>query len=161
MLPPGSTLGDLYYKDNGSFIITLNGKETKIIEKVNTSAYWNYTGKCTIVQLKQGSGTIHVAGIESTKITQPSSGAEPAIIEIMFSRYPTIWPLLQFTCPNLNRGGTYTSTSAQVNAMASSMPALPQHIKFAAIEEEQTYVQFGEEGGQYYLKITVKQVKDD
>lgn len=51
----GSELGTVTYKDTGSFVVSLNGKDTKIIEKVNKNVpdKLDYTGKCIITQLKK------------------------------------------------------------------------------------------------------------
>ncbi len=159
----GSVLGNCSYKDTGSFVVSLNGKQATIIEKVNknTVSELDYTGQCTIVQLKPGTGNIHIAGRPVIKIIPSASLTGAAVIEITFGRYPTILPLLQFTCPN-RKGGTFTSTNAQANAMIAGMiAAFPQQIKFEAKEEEQTILQIGEAGSEIFTKFTVKQIKED
>jgi hypothetical protein len=158
----GSVLGACKYKDTGSFVVSLNGKESKIIEKVNknAAAELDYDGKCTIVPLKPGSGNIHIAGSPVIKITPSSSPNGPATIEITFSRYPTIFPLLNFTCPDGN-GGTFTSSNAKANAfVAGLLPAAPQYIKFEAKYGEQTQV-VGKEGGDIYFKYIIKRLEED
>lgn len=158
----GSVLGTCTYKDTGSFVISLNGKEAKLIEKVNknAAAELDYTGQCTVKQLKNGSGNIHIAGRPFIKVTPASSPTGASMIEIKFNRYPTIFPLLQFTCPD-RKGGMFTSTNAQANAMAAGMlPAFPHQLKFEAKEDEQAQV-IGEEGSGVFFKYTITKIKED
>src|ERR1035437_1358466 len=158
--PAGSQLGTVKYKDYGSFIVSLNEKEAKIMEIVNKNAEFTYNGKCTIVPLKAGSGNINIIGVQSIKVIPAASPKNNPWIEILFVRSPTIFPLLQFPCPDL-KGGTFTTTSAQANAISFSIPAFPQSIKFEAKKGEQTILKLGEEGGPIFLKFTVKQIKED
>jgi hypothetical protein len=159
----GSELGKSIYKDTGSFVVSLNGKDTKIIEKVNknTTAELDYKGKCTIIQLKPGSGNVHILGVQSIKVTPPASPNGNSWIEIIFKHSPSIMPLLKITCPPIGNGSPTTITTAQANAMMFSIPAFPQLVKFEAKEGEQTILKIGEEGGELFLKITVKQIKED
>jgi hypothetical protein len=45
--------------------------------------------------------------------------------------------------------------------MVAAMPAYPIQIKFEAKEEEQTLLELGAEGSELYVKITVKQIKEE
>lgn len=158
----GGVLGACSYKDTGSFVVSLNGNESRIIEKVNNNAdaELDYNGQCTIVRLKPGSGNIHIAGRQVIKITPSLSPNGPATVEITFSRYPTIFPLLQFTCPD-GGGKTFTSTNEKANAIAAGMlPAAPQHVKFEAKEEEQTQT-IQDPGGKIYFKYIIKRLEED
>jgi hypothetical protein len=158
----GSVLGACRYKDMGSFVVSLNGKDSKVIEKVNnnTAAELDYKGQCRVVTIKPGSGNIHIAGRQVIKITPPSSPNGSPTIEITFSRYPTIFPLLEFTCPDGNRG-TFTSTNAKANGLAAGMlAAAPQQIKFEAKDGEQIQV-IGEEGSGIYFKYIITRLKQD
>jgi hypothetical protein len=157
----GSQLGAVAYRDNGSFIVSLDGKEPKIIEKVNNNAQFTYKGKCTVIPLKSGSGNIHVIGAQSIKIIPAASPKDNPWVEIIFVRAPTIFPVLQITCPPIGRGAPYTYTTEKETAMGFRIPAYPQSIKFEAKEEEQTILKLGEEGGDIFLRITVKRLKDD
>lgn len=159
----GSVLGTCTYKDTGSFVVSLNGKEARVIEKVNKNLpdKLDYTGQCILKQLKPGSGNIHISGRQAIKVTPASAPGKSAMIEITFSRFPVVFPLIQFTCPD-RKGGMFTSTNAQANAIAAGMmSAFPQQIKFEAKEEEQTILQFGEEGSEIFTKFTVKQIKEE
>lgn len=159
----GSELGKCTYKDTGSFVVSLNGKDTKIIEKVNknTTAELDYKGKCTIIQLKPGSGNVHILGVQSIKVIPPATPNANSWIEIIFKHSPTIMPLLKITCPPIDKGSPTTITTAQANAMMFSMPAFPQLVKFEAKEGEHTILKMGQEGSELFLKFTVKQIKDE
>ncbi len=159
--PAGSMLGAVKYKDYGSFIISLNKIEAKITEIVNKNAEWTYNGKCTVVQLNPGHGNINIIGVQNIKLIPAASPGDNPWVEIFFVRSPTMFPLLQFTCPKVNAAGTFTTTSAGANAIGSMIPAFPMSIKFEAKEGEQTILKIGEEGGESYVKFTVKQIRED
>jgi hypothetical protein len=156
----GSQLGVVKYKDNGSFIISLNDNKAKVTEVVNKNAEFTYIGKCTIVQLKPGQGNINIIGVQGIRVIPGASPKDNPWVEIFFVRSPTVLPLLQFTCPDL-KGGTFTTTAAQANAIGFTIPAFPMSIKFEAKEGEQTILKFGEEGGEIYARFTVKKITDE
>ncbi len=159
----GSQLGNVTYKDTGSFVVSINGKDTKLIEKINKNAddKLDYKGKCIITLLKAGTGNVHIIGTQNIQIIPPTTPAGNAWINIIFKRVPTIFSLLQAKCPPVGRGDWTTTTTAQANAMvAAMMPAFPQQIKFELKEGEQTQV-IGDEGGELYVKYTIEQLKDD
>jgi hypothetical protein len=161
----GSVLGNVTYKDTGSFVVSIKGKEAKIIEKVNKNVpdKLDYRGECKITQLKPGSGNIHILGVSSIKLIPPTTPDGNATVTIFFKRAPTIFPLLNFDCPPVGgRGARYSSTNAQANVFAAKfLAAFPQEVKFEAKEEEQTILLIGKEGSEVYVKFTVKQIKDD
>ncbi len=159
----GSVFGNVTYKDTGSFVVSIKGKEAKIIEKVNknTPDKLDYEGKCEIKQLKPGSGNIHIIGAKSIKVIPATTPDGNPWIEIEFKHAPTIFPLLQFRCPPVGKGDWTTNTNAMGNAMMVMMPAFPHHIKFEAKEGEQTILLIGKEGSEMYVKYTVKQIKDE
>ncbi len=156
----GSQLGAVKYKDYGSFIISLNENKAKVTEVVNKNAEFTYIGKCAIVQLKPGQGNINIIGVQGIRVIPGATPRDNPWVEIFFVRSPTVLPLLQFTCPNL-KGGTFTTTAAQANAIGFSIPAFPMSIKFEAKEGEQTILKFGEEGGEIYARFTVKKITDE
>ena len=165
--PSGTCLGATTYADAGSFVVSLNGKEPRIIERVNknTSAFLNYSGgRCWDYKiLKPGTGSIHIAGTPVIKVTPASAPGKSAMIEIIFRKVPSIFPLFQVTCKCDDApGGPVTSTNAQgIAMMAAILPAQPINIKFEAKEGEQTILEHGKPGGQLYAKFTVKQLKED
>jgi hypothetical protein len=162
----GSALGKATYIDNGSFVVSVNGKETKIIEKINknTTAEFGYGGgDCIVTPMRPGSGSIHIAGVQSIKVTPPAS---PSIgnpwIEIVFKRTPSILPLLKIDCPPRGGKGNRTvSTTAQGAAAYATIAAFPHQIKFEAKDGEQTILEIGKEGDDIYAKFTVKPLEDD
>jgi len=159
----GSEMGAVNYMDTGSCVISIDGKNSKIIEKVNknTAASWGYAGKCITTKLKSGSGNVHIIGAQSIKVIPPILPGGNAWIAVEFIRAPTILPLLQFKCPPVGgQGGWYTSTSAMTNAFAAKMiQALPHRVKFEAKEGEQVIVD--EKGDGSVLKITVEKLTED
>jgi hypothetical protein len=156
----GSQLGKIVYKDIGSFVVSLDGKEPKIIDKVNNNAQLDYKGKCTVIPITPGSGNIHVLGAQSIKIIPAASPKDNRWVEITFVRAPTIFPVLKITCPPVGRGSPYSNTTERETAMGMRIIAYPTSIKFEAKEEEQTVLKLGEEGDNIYVRITVRQVKD-
>ncbi len=160
----GSQMGAANYIDTGSFIVSVTGKEATVIEKENrnTTSSLNYKGRCTIQQLQPGSGTIHILGVSSIRLIPPATQGGNPWVEIFFKRAPPITPLIQITCPHLNGKGTYTGTNAEARTlMASIMPAFPTQVKFELKEEEQTILLLGQEGGESFVKFTVKKLSDD
>lgn len=73
----GVCMGASTYKDTGSFVVSIEGRNARLIERVNrnTTAYLNYSGgRCwgyTI--LKTGTGNIHIAGTPVIRVTPPSA----------------------------------------------------------------------------------------
>ena len=161
----GSVLGNVTYKDTGSFVVSITDKEAKLIEKVNRNIpdKLDYKGKCIITQKRPGSGNIHILGVSSIKLIPPTTPNGTATVSIFFKRAPTIFPLLNFDCPPVGgRGARYSGTNAQANVFAASfLAAYPQQVKFEVKEEEQTILLIGKEGSEQYVKFTVKQIKDD
>ena len=163
----GTCLGASSYRDTGSFVVSLNGTEARIIERVNrnTSAFLNYTGgRCWNYKiLKNGTGDIHISGTPSIRVTPPSAQGGAAIIAITFRQVPSIFPLFQVTCKCDDApGGPFTSTNEKgVAMMASMLPAQPIFIKFEAKEGEQILWERGQPGGPVYSKCTVKQLRED
>jgi hypothetical protein len=163
-----ANLGPVNYKDTGSFVVSLNGREARIIERVNrnmASSLSYEAGICcnNYKVIKNGTGNIHIAGTPVVKVTPPSAPRKSAIVEIRFSRVPAIFPTFQVTClcPH-ERGAPITSTNARgIVMMANFLAAQPEYVKFEAKEGEQTILEQGQPGGQLYTKFTVKQLKDD
>ncbi|MEO7049081.1 MAG: hypothetical protein ABI091_27500 [Ferruginibacter sp.] len=162
-LSNSSEIGAANYTDTGSCVISINGKDSKIIEKVNknTHASLNYSGKCIVTQLKSGAGTVHIIGAQSIKIIPPESPDGNAWVAIEFIKAPTILPLLNFKCPPVGgHGDWYTGNNATANSMAALiMQAYPQRIKFEAKEGEQTILEIND--STIEVKITVKKLKEE
>ena len=161
----GTNLGAVTYRDTGSFVVSLNGREARIIERVNNniSSLVYSRGCCyNYMIIKPGTGNIHIGGTPVIKVTPPSSPGKSAMIEISFRRVPSIFPLFQVTCQCPGERSPTTSTNAKgIAMMAGIMPAFPQFIKFEAKEGEQTIMEHGKPGTELYAKFTVKQIKED
>lgn len=161
----GTNLGAVIYKDKGSFVVAIKGRESRIIEKVNnnTVASLGYSGGCCYDYkiLKPGTGNIHIAGNPVIKVTPATVPGKSAMVEISFSRFPTIFPLFQVTCQCPGDKKPFTSTNgAGVMMMGPKLPAFPQFVRFEAKEGEQTILELGKPGDPIYAKFTVKQVKE-
>ena len=159
----GTVFGNANYKDTGSFVISINGKDTKIIEKVNKNAdaELDYKGKCIITPLKPGSGNVHIIGARSIKVIPAASPAQNATIVIEFIHAPTKPPLLQYKCPPVGKGDWTTDNNAKANAMIFMIPAYPQVIKFEAKEGLQFIEQIGGPGQDIFYQVLVRRLKDD
>jgi hypothetical protein len=163
----GTCLGATSYRDTGSFVVSLNGAQARIIERVNrnTSAFLNYSGgRCWDYKiLKTGTGDIHIAGSPVIRVTPPSAPGRGAMIAISFRQVPAIFPLFQVTCKCDDApGGPTTSTNAKgVAMMAGLLPAQPIYIQFEAKEGEQIILERGQPGSNLYVKFSVKQVRED
>jgi hypothetical protein len=162
----GSSLGAVTYKDTGSFVVSLNSNQARIIERVNrnTSAALDYSGGCCYNYriLKTGHGNIHIAGSPVIKVTPPAVVGRSAMIEIRFARVPSIFPLFQVTCLCPGDKKPSSSTNAQgIAMMAGLLPAFPIYVYFEAKEGEQVILEQGQPGGQIYAKFTVKQLRED
>ena len=162
----GTNLGAATYKDTGSFVISLNGREARIIERVNrnTNADFGYLGGCcwNFKIIKTGTGNIHIAGAPVVKVTPPSAPGKSAIVEVRFNRIPAIFPTFQVTCQCPGDKKPMNFTNAQgIVMMSRFLRADPEYIKFEAKEGEQTILEHGQPGGQVYTKFTVKLIKED
>jgi hypothetical protein len=165
--PTGTCLGGTTYRDTGSFVVSLNGREARLIEKINKniSPSLNYSGgRCWNYRvLNPGTGNIHIAGTPVIKVTPAAGPGKSAMVEISFRRNPAKLPLFEITCKCDDApGGPITSTNGQgVMMMAGLLPSYPQLIEFEAKEEERIILERGQPGSPLYVKVTVKQIKED
>ncbi len=136
--PDAGKGGQTTYQDSGSFVVSLNGAKTKLIEKINKNTADKFEiliPGCTCKQLKPGNGYIHIVGVPDITVT-PATLTGPARVKIQFKRTPLLLPLLEFRCPEPD-GITTIFTNGAVNAMfAKMMHAYPQTIEFTAKEGE-------------------------
>lgn len=132
-----SERGTVTYRDTGSFVVSLNGKEAKIIEKINKNTndefHYELPG-CKTKTLKSGSGYIHMIGTPDITVT-PATATQPARVRIQFIKTPLILSLLEFTCTDRD-GKVFIFNTAQGNAVLAIMPAFPWSIEFFAKEGE-------------------------
>lgn len=162
----GTCLRKTTYMDTGSFVISLNGPEARLIERVNrnTSAFLDYSGgKCWGYSIiKTGTGNIHISGTPVIRVTPPAGPGKGAWIDIAFRHFPTVPPVFKITCKCDDApGGPQTFTSEKGNMMISMLPAYPIQLRFEAKEGEKTLFMHGTPGGDLYVKITVKQLREE
>ena len=172
--PAVGNLGSVTYDDYGSFVVSLNGTKTKIIEKLNhnTDDEFIYKeGNCTYQILKPGPGYLNIIGNPVITVI-PATSTEPARVKIQFKRVPLILPLLQFTCPDMD-GHLHTTNTAMANAMFfKMMTSYPNSIEFTAKEDEEEWEIFETEfnvkegtktkpGDKSFLKYTIRKLKDE
>ncbi len=161
----GSALDSVTYRDTGSFVISLNGNQARIIERVNRNitAALNYSGGCcyNYTILKPGHGNIHIAGTPVIKVTPSLASARGATVEVSFSRVSSIFTLFRVTCqcPG-DKAPMNIDNGRGVTMMAAILPTQPIYVKFEAKEGEQTLWEQGTPGGQLYSKCTVKQLQE-
>jgi hypothetical protein len=152
----GTVLGDMSYSDEGSFIVSLEGKKSRITDIKNNMEELIYNGSCKTALMNPGrnTGTIHITGTPVIKVTAPQPpGQEFPIVEITFVQSMAVNSMLMFTCPKI--------PPAQLPAMGG--PTLPYKIKFNAKEGEQVIQEVGDRKRKerVYYKFTVKQLTED
>lgn len=161
-------------KDEGSFIVSLDRNKPAVINIKNN--FEVITDNCTktILNPTTCTGPIHVAGIKQIKLTAANPPGQPyPIVEIWFMPYPAEVTRFNYTnCPPPPgfKGGPAKAKIDFTNwrvAMALlpmlNRPALPHYLKFEAKEGEYVFpdYNYGSEGGNLYLKFSVKQLKED
>ena len=142
------------YSDVGSFIVELNGKNAKMIEKINNNTDVLIVSKCKYVLINPGAnhGHIHITGVRQIIVT-PAQPPNYPLVEISFISAPMSYSTFRVICPN------FSSTSEMATAKVAQSPAMPLYIKFLAKEGEQVIEETKVPGG--YYKVTVKQIKDE
>jgi hypothetical protein len=104
---------------------------------------------------------IDIKGMAMARITPPNPPAQQyPIIEIAFIKTPIVSSIVSYDCAPppgiIGRSiGVFPPPPIFMNS-----PALPQYIKFIAMDEEQTILQIGNEGDDIFLKASVKKLKD-
>ncbi len=153
----GTILGILTYSDTGSFIISMEGKKTRLVDIKNNNDHFNYKGKCRIQLVSTGSGIIHVTGIKNLNVTPAKLPQQPySIVEIQFVESNLVYTVLNISCTDRKGNTTTTNTSAYFTPMS----AFPSILKFEGKEEEQIIYKIGKKGGEVYFILKVKQLKD-
>ena len=155
----GSELGVVSYKDTGSFVVSIEGAKTRVVEKVNKNASdeLDYNGKCTITLVNPGAnqGLIHITGVSKLRYTKPTATAN-GLVEIAFRRVPVRLSLLHISCPNPQGGAPTQMTTS--DAYTAMIPAFPIMVKFETKEEPQVQeINMGE----IFYQLTVQPVKEE
>ncbi|HSU27143.1 MAG TPA: hypothetical protein VLJ68_02100 [Chitinophagaceae bacterium] len=156
----GSVLGNVAFLDTGRFVISVNGDQSRILERTNknTVSDLTYAG-CKPKIKKTGWGTIHILEGETITIT-PATFFSPAKVEIQFIPAKIQLPLLEFTCPPIGKGKPYVLTNQLAKDFSEYSNTLPQNIRFDAIPGLHTLPGTIDRPGLYY-KVTVRQLTDD
>ena len=157
----GTVLGDVYYSDAGTFIVSMEEPEIKITDIKNYDDFFSYSGKCTQVTTHVGKGLINIIGIRNWRVTPAQPPQHPfPIVEIIFIPSRVDMSVLEFTCPD-RKGGTINMSSSLAMAFIQSMPVLPISITFLVKEGEQILPgSIGRPGDKLYQKISVTQIRD-
>lgn len=143
------------YTDTGSFVVSVDGRNAKIIERVNKNSTDNLEFSCdctyTLINPAANHGHIHITGVKNIKLTPAQPPAYP-LVEIEFIAAPMRYSTLQITLKDKN-GKTFTSTSDAASALVAKSNAMPLFIKFLAKEGEQVIEDRPEPGGYYKVKV--------
>jgi hypothetical protein len=166
---PDAWGGVVTYKDEGSFVVSLEKDKPAVINIKNKLEV--VTDNCLkiISNPTTCTGILHVAGTKQIKITPANPPSQPyPIVEIWFTQYPTELTRFTFDCPpppgakDRSRGKVgLTTGSPPPMLMFFGMPALPTYLKFIAKDEEQILIEKGSPGGDIYYKFSVRKLKDD
>jgi hypothetical protein len=160
---PLAWTGGMTYKDQGSFVISLD-KENPEITDIENNFEIMKTMNCNTALLNPGqnTGMIHVTGSKFIKVTPANPPEQPlTLIEIAFIKAPIMLSKMHYDCPPPPHTKGRSAGVIPPPPIFASMPAYPQFIKFYAKDEEQVIQQMGEDGGPIYLKVTVKKLNDD
>jgi hypothetical protein len=167
--------GNMTYKDDGSFVVSLDKKEPEILSIFNRSEIITYDN-CpdrTILNPTTNSGMFHVGQTKQIKITPANLPDQPhRIIEILFEPFPIEVTRFTFNCPPPPgfKGGRSKGTVDLATAGARGpaplllfmgRPAIPQYLKFLAKEGEQIIMEMGKPGDEIYYKIWVRKIEED
>lgn len=148
--------GVVTYKDQGSFVVSLEKNKPAVIGIKNNLE--TIADNCSKIILNPNTctGIIHITGIKEIKVTP---GQPDPVIEIAFIQRPSEFTKVQYTCPPPPgyKGG---AASGAISSFPQ-IPAFPMYIKFTAKEGEQTLQQIGEPGGELFLKITARKINDE
>ena len=168
--------GHMTYKDEGSFVVSLDKKVPELIRifnRVEVVTYDNCPDR-VILNPTTNTGVFHVRAAKQVKITPASPPAQPyRIVEIWFVPHPIEVTRFTYNCPpppgshiRGNAKGKIDLTTSVSNAppplmFLYGMPALPHYIKFLAKDGEQVIMETGKPGDEIYNKISVRKIEDD
>ena len=156
-------VGIATYIDSGSFVISIEGKTGKIIEKVNNNTtdkleYHSLT-ECTYKIINPGAnhGLIHITGVRQIKLT-PANPPDYPTVEISFIPKPIVYSTFRFTCKD-EKGKLFVKTTEIATGVVGRSTAQPLFVKFTARSGEQKILDMPIPGG--YYRVTVKKLTDD
>ena len=158
--------GIVTYRDEGSFIVSLDNNKPAVINIKNH--FEVMTDNCTkiILNPNTNTGLLHVAGTRQIKVTPANPPSQPyPIVEIFFTPYPIELTRFRYTCPPPPDTKESAAGKIDLSQMAMMMfmgkPAMPQYIKFIAKDEEQIILESPKGVKEIYYKIWVKKIKEE
>jgi len=155
---PESWGGVMTYRDEGSFVVAIQGTSGKLIAIKNSME--SLTSNCSMIVLNPGvnTGSINITGENNVHVKPASPPGQPfAEVEITFARRPSVFTVFHYTCPPPR--GYHLGASFTVPPRVS-IPAYPLFVQFFAKEGEQVLQEMGKENDELYLKMTVKKLTD-
>lgn len=156
--------GKKTYYDEGSFMVSLDTKTPTILDIKNKLEILTDNCKKTILNPGTNTGMIHITGVKGIKVTPAESpGGWERVVEIAFIMRKAEFSMVKYDCPPPPGyiHGNASGTNIPGLGLLQSIPAQPVFIKFMAKEGEQIIYQQGKEGGELFVKFTVKQIKED
>lgn len=162
---PAAWGGIVKYKDEGSFIVSLQKDKPEVINIKNQMEVMTSNCSKIILNPNSNTGLLHVAGTKQIKVTPANPPGQPyPIVEIWFIPHSIELTQFHFTCPPPPGVKNAASGNIDVSQMAMMLfmktPAIPQYIKFIAKDEEQTILESPAGVKEIYYKISVKKIKE-
>lgn len=153
--------GNFSYLDKGSFVVELNGNQSRLIEAKNensTDKLLFVVDRCKSKLINEGAnhGHIHIKGAKEIKVT-PAEQPNHALVEITFLKTPIVYSTFLMTCTD--RGKVVSKTTEDANAIVAKHDAYPRAVSFLAKEGKQVIENRAVPDG--YYRVTVKQLRDD
>jgi hypothetical protein len=160
-----SWTGAVTYNDEGSFIVNMNKGKPEVEEIVNNLELITNNCEKIILNPTTNTGMIHIIGVKAIRAIPAQLPANPyATIEIYFIPGRVEITKFLLDCPPppgvKERSKSGQQGVAQAFFMDMRTPLQPYIIKFLAKDEEQVIHQIGEEGGDMFVKFSVKPIKD-
>lgn len=147
-------------RDNGSFIVSLEKNKPVIINIKNNLEVMADDCQNILLNPTTCTGLLHVAGTKQIKVTPANPPGQPyPIVEIWFVPFPLEFSRVSYNCPSPDR--TVGNSIGQTPMMPKSGKAFPHDIKFIAKDGEQIIIESPKDSDEGYLKIWVRQLKDD
>ncbi len=163
---PAAWGGIVTYRDEGSFIVSLEKNKPAVINIKNQMEVMTDNCQKIIINPNSNTGLFHVAGTRQIKITPASPPGQPnAIVEIFFIPHPIELTHFKFICPP--PPGVKQSVAGKIDLsqmvmmMFMGKPAIPQYLKFIANDEEQILLESPKGVPEIYYKVWVKKVKEE
>ena len=124
--------GNMTYKDEGSFVVSLDKKEPKVFQIHNMFEVLTYDN-CPdriITNPTSNTGIFHVAGTKQIKITPANPPGQPyRMVEIWFTPYPIELTRFTFNCPP-PPGSTKGNSKGKVDLTTSAAGQPPPLLMF-------------------------------